>query len=140
MIEYDDTAGHQAPEGKAQEKRAPRAAKPYLDQIKEAQRAFSEWESRVESIEKKYANLKVLADTAQDREFQIFWANMEVLRPTIYSRPPRPVVDQRHSDSGPVVRQSAEMLQRCLAYDVEADDLHETLKLVRDDLVLGGRL
>jgi hypothetical protein len=132
----DDTAYEaDAPEPK----REPKAAKPYLDQIKEAQRAFAEWEGRVDSIEKKYANLKVLADTTQDREFQIFWANMEVLRPTIYSRPPRPVVDQRHSDSGPVVRQAAEMLQRCLAYDVEADDLHETLKLVRDDLVLGGR-
>lgn len=132
----DDTA-YEAEEGK--ETREPRAAKPYLDQIKEAQRAFAEWDARVESIEKKYANLKVLADTSQDREFQIFWANMEVLRPTIYSRPPRPVVDQRHSDSGPVARTAAEMLERCLAYDIEADDLHETLRLVRDDLVLGGR-
>lgn len=122
-----------------EEKADPKAAKPYLDQIKAAQRAFADWESRVDSIEKKYANLKVLADTSQDREFQIFWANMEVLRPTIYSRPPRPVVDQRHSDSGPVARAAAEMLQRVLAYDVEADDLHETLRLVRDDLVLGGR-
>ena len=133
----DDTA-YEAEEGK-EERREAKAAKPYLDQIKEAQRAFAEWDSRVESIEKKYANLKVLADTSQDREFQIFWANMEVLRPTIYSRPPRPVVDQRHSDSGPVARAAAEMLQRCLAYDVEADDLHETLRLVRDDLVIGGR-
>lgn len=134
----EDTA-HEAAESPKEEKAKPKEAKPYLDQIKEAQRAFSEWESRVESIEKKYANLKVLADTSADREFQIFWANMEVLRPTIYSRPPRPVVDQRHSDSGPVARTAAEMLQRVLAYDVDADDLHETLKLVRDDLVLGGR-
>ncbi len=127
----DDTA----PEEKAK----PKTAKPYLDQIKEAQRAFADWDSRCTSIEKKYANLKVLAETSMDREFQIFWANMEVLRPTIYSRPPRPVVDQRHSDSGPVARSAAEMLQRVLAYDVEADDLHETLRLVRDDLVLAGR-
>jgi len=122
-----------------EERPEPKTAKPYLDQIKEAQRAFSEWDSRCASIEQKYANLKVLADTGADREFQIFWANMEVLRPTIYSRAPRPVVDQRHSDSGPAARSAAEMMQRVLAYDVEADDLHETLKLVRDDLVLAGR-
>lgn len=141
MSEDSDTAEHEAAEGEAPEKREakPKTAKPYLDQIKEAQRAFADWDSRCTSIEKKYANLKVLAETSMDREFQIFWANMEVLRPTIYSRPPRPVVDQRHSDSGPVARSAAEMLQRVLAYDVEADDLHETLRLVRDDLVLAGR-
>lgn len=134
-----EDAAHEAAESPKEERAERKAAKPYLDQIKEAQRAFAEWDARVESIEKKYANLKALADTSQDREFQIFWANMEVLRPTIYSRPPKPVVDQRHSDSGPVARTAAEMLERCLAYDVEADDLHETLRLVRDDLVLAGR-
>lgn len=118
---------------------APRLARPWLDMIREAERAFSAWQERCDSIDKRYANLTAMADTVGDREFQIFWANLEVLRPTIYQRPPVPVVATRHSDGGEVPRKAAEMLERALAWDVEADDLHETLLGVRDDLALSSR-
>ena len=111
----------------------------WLDKIREGQKAFETYNAKCKAIEKQYGSLKDLAEAAGDREFQIFWANLEVLKPTIYQRPPQPVVMPRHSDTGEVVRKASEMLERVLEVDVELDDLHDTLVLVRDDLAICGR-
>lgn len=117
----------------------PRLSKPYQDMIREAETAFRSYQERCDTIDKRYANLDQMAEALGDREFQIFWANMEVLKPSIYQRAPRPVVDTRHTDGGEVPRKAAELLERVLAWDVEADDLHEMLIEVRDDLAIAGR-
>lgn len=114
-------------------------AKPYLDRIKKAQKRFQHWQDKCARIEKLYANFEQMAGVEGDREFQMFWANMEVLRPTIYSRPPVPVCVPRHRDGGELPRKASELLERVLSYDVEADDLHESLRLVRDDMALAAR-
>lgn len=132
MDEYESTEESEAPEG-------PEPSKPWLTKINEAEKAFEVYNAKCDNIDKKYANLKALAEATGDREFQIFWANMEVLRPTIYQRAPRPVVMPRYRDGGEVERKAAELLERVLETDVEMDDLHETLLLVRDDLALNGR-
>jgi hypothetical protein len=117
----------------------PTEAKPYLDMIRESERGFQTYQDKCSSIDKIYANLSKMAEAIGDRELQIFWANMEVLKPTIYSRPPQPVVQPRHKDGKEVIRKASEVLERVLEMDIEDDDLHETLKLVRDDLALNAR-
>lgn len=114
-------------------------SKPWLAMIQEAENAFQVYWDKCDSIDKQYGNLKSLAEGVGDREFQIFWANLEVLKPTIYQRPPRPVVMPRNNDTGEIVRKASELLERALEFDVEYDDLHETLKLVRDDLAMLAR-
>ena len=119
----------------------PGASKPWLDAIKDAEKAFQPYNDKCENISKLYADLERMADVSvgHDREMQIFWANLEVLKPSMYQRPPQPVVMPRHSDSGELPRKAAEMVERALQFDVEADDLHETMLAVRDDLALHAR-
>lgn len=128
MAEYDDTPSD-----------APGKSGPWLKKIKAAEKAFEVYQEKATNIEKLSANLEKLAKNSGDKEFQIFWANLEVLKPAIYTRPPRPVVMPRHSDLGEVIRKAAEMMERALVYDVEADDLHDTLLHVRDDLATCSR-
>lgn len=128
MQDYTDDAPEQ-----------PGLSRPWQQMIEDAQKAFQVYEDKCDSIEKVYGNLKGLAEGYGDREFQIFWANLEVLKPAIYQRPPTPVVMPRHSDLGNVVRKASEMVERALAYDVENDDLHETLLAARDDLAVCAR-
>lgn len=117
----------------------PTASKPYLDALAEAKRIFGPYNEKCDSIDKLYASLEDMAKGKADRQFQIFWANLEVLRPTIYSRPPVPVVTPRYTDRKELPRKASEVLERVLATDVEMDNLHSTLKLVRDDLARGAR-
>ncbi len=55
---------------------------PYLKLISRYNKAgFKDYSDRADNIDKKYADLERLANTARDREFSIFWANIQDARP-----------------------------------------------------------
>ena len=45
---------------------------------------------------------------ARDREFEMFWANMEVFKPSIYAKAPVPVVVPKFKDQRPVQQAASE--------------------------------
>jgi hypothetical protein len=108
--------------------------------IKEYERAFDTWHARQDNIDKMYANVSMLSrgDNAQ-REMKIFWANLQVLNPAVYSRPPTPVVAAKFKDRKQIVNMAAEVLERCLLSAFEREDIHQTIKLVRDDMTRNAR-
>lgn len=116
-----------------------RNAKRWLDMLADSEKVMKTWHDKCDNIEKQYANLERLSGESGEREMQMFWANMEVLKPSIYSRSPVPVVTARFKDRKPIVRHGAELLERSLHTALELDDTHETMKLSRDDLALNGR-
>jgi len=116
-----------------------RAARPWLEAIKDAKAYFQFWQDKCDSIDKLYADLKNMAGDGGDREFQMFWANLEILKPSIYSRPPVPVVVPRFKDRKPVPREASEMLERALIVNFEAKDIDSVMLQVRDDFVTSAR-
>ena len=117
-----------------------RDAKPWLKMIEHGETTFAPWQSTCDKISADYASLKKLAQSRTDREFQMFYANLEVLKPSIYARAPAPVVVQRFKDQGrSLARKAGEIMERALISSFDAEKVHETLKRVRDDLALTGR-
>jgi hypothetical protein len=116
-----------------------RASKPWLDAIKESEKYFQTYHDKCDNIAKLYADLKGLSGTNTERQMQIFWANLEVLKPSIYSRPPVPVVASRFKDRKEINRHAAEILERCLITSFDAEDINETMKMARDDVAMFAR-
>ncbi|MBK1870090.1 hypothetical protein [Taklimakanibacter albus] len=116
-----------------------RDARPWLECIGDAKKYFQLWLDKCDSIDKLYADLRRLADVSGDREFQMFWANLEVLRPSIYSRPPQPAVATRFKDMSPMPRNASAMLERALIVNVEIEDINAVMLAVRDDMLINGR-
>lgn len=114
-------------------------ATPWLELITDAEKAFKTYQEKCDRIEKLYADLTKLAGDAREREFQIFWANLGVLLPSIYARPPVPVVTARFKDRKEIVRHASEMLERTLVTSFDIEDIHSTMKLIRDDVGLCAR-
>jgi hypothetical protein len=115
------------------------SSKPYLDAIEESEKAFRDYQEKADNIDKLYADLSKLAATVRDRQFQMFWANIEVLKPSIYSRPPVPVVMPRFRDRRPVPRKASEVLERSTIVCFEQNDIDHVMRLVRDDMVIQAR-
>jgi hypothetical protein len=80
-----------------------------------------------------------MATTHADREYKMFWANLEVLRPAIYARPPVPVVVPRWKDQKELPRKASEVLERALILNFEEIGLDGIMLQVRDDLATVGR-
>lgn len=117
----------------------PKSSKAWLAQIEAAEHDFKDWQKKADSLDKLFANLNVLAGDGRDRQFQMFWANIQVLGPSIYSRPPIPVVVPRFKDRRPVPRTASEMLERCTLVGFELEDIDGVMRAVRDDLTILAR-
>ncbi|MEL6758106.1 MAG: hypothetical protein AAFP81_16870 [Pseudomonadota bacterium] len=117
-----------------------RDAKPWQDMISDAEEVFSKWNDCCDNIDKEYASLERLrGGQSVDREFQIFWANLETLRPSIYARPPQPVVVPMFKDRLALPREASEVLERALIANAERDNVHRQYLAARDDLARTAR-
>ena len=79
-------------EQEAKEAIAAGESKPWLDMLRDAEKAFQFYQDKCDKIDELYASLARQANPTRDREFAIFWANIEVLGPSIYARPPAKAV------------------------------------------------
>ena len=116
-------------------------AAPWLADLKDADKVFKSYHERCDNIDKHYADLERLSKEASEREMQVFWANLEVLKPSIYSRPPVPVVVPRYKDTGndAVASTASQLLERDLVTSFDLEDINETMICLRDDLATNSR-
>lgn len=126
------------PEGKEAEEQA-RDARPWHECIADGKKYFAFWNDKSDSIDKLYADLRKLADVSGDREYQMFWANVEILKTAVYSRPPVPAVEPRFKDMKALPRTASEMLERALSVNFEIEDVNAIMLMVRDDMLINGR-
>ena len=107
----------------------------WIERLMDAEKAFKEYHSQCDNILKHY---EVESDK-QHREMQVFWSNIEVLKPAVYARPPVPVVVPRFKDLRELPREASEILERTLISNFELQDVDCTMKEARDDYLLFGR-
>jgi len=139
-VQYDNVGG-----GSGQDDE-PRSAKRILEIIKDAERRMDAWQSKCDRIDKLYSSLQSLAGFGMasdgrllDREYNLFWASVEVIKPSIYSRPPVPVVTPKFKDRKPVNRVTSELLERVANAGFDESDIDQVMLSVRDDLVINAR-
>lgn len=132
-------AEYEAHDGKDSDALSDRSSNYWLDCIADAQKFFAFWNEKADSIDRLYADLKKMAATSADREYKMFWSNLEVLKPAIYSRPPSPVVVPRWKDQKELPRKASELLERALVLNFEEIGLDAIMLQVRDDLATVGR-
>jgi hypothetical protein len=113
------------------------SAKVWLDRITESCTKFEKWREQCANLDKLYSRNE-RADSA-DREYALFWSNIEVLKPATYARTPVPVVAPRFKDGNAVAREASETLERCLVVQFEQADLDGLMREVRDDFLRYGR-
>jgi hypothetical protein len=117
----------------------PKKAKAWLNLLEESEDAFEKYNQHCDRIDKQYASLDRLSNMARDKEFQMFWANASILTPSIYAKPPIPVIVPKFNDRRPVYQASAELMERCAVVAFDLTEIDELMKLIRDDLALLDR-
>jgi len=120
----------------------PESSGAWLALIDDATKKFRDWQDKADKIERLYASLERRSSQVPaygDREYAIFWANIEVLKPSIYARPPVPVVVPKFKDRRPIPRTASEFLERATVTAFDRADIDSIMKLVRDDLAIVGR-
>ena len=117
----------------------PKKAKAWLNLLLESEDAFESWNNHCDKIDRQYASLERLSGMARDKEFQMFWANCEVLKPSIYAKPPVPVVTPKFKDRRPVYQAASEVMERCVVVAFDLTRINDLMLLVRDDVSMNNR-
>ena len=122
-IEAQKTAGKWIAELGVSEK----ALQPYIERSKKIVRRY------------KRDDETVRATSARNRQFALLWSNTETIRPALYARPPLPVVSRRFKDADPVAKAASEVLERCLNFSIEKNNLDGVTRDLVLDYVLVAR-
>lgn len=133
MIEPTDAMAS----GMMEEQGPPVSAPTWNTRLEQYQREMERWNRRCENIDKLYGREE--RSDAADREYSIFWANLEVLRPAVYARPPTPVVAPRFKDGKPLHRTASDVMERSLIVTFEQGDIDGVMREARDELLRYGR-
>jgi hypothetical protein len=115
------------------------SAKAWLNLLRESEKAFERWNDHCDNIDRRFASLDRLADMTRDKEFQMFWANVEVLKPSIYAKPPVPVVVPKFKDHRALPTAASEFMERCCVVAFDLAHINELMLLVRDDVAMYSR-
>lgn len=109
----------------------------WLSSIESAQKDFDTYDRRCDRILKRYLYEREV--NRGPREFQMLWANQEILRPAVYARRPNPSVQSRFKDGDPVARVTSQLLERTLDVQFDLGDYNHAFQLVRNDYLLFAR-
>jgi hypothetical protein len=111
----------------------------WYNTIAQYDKAFREWEARVPRIIKRYRDDSRTRNNPNAR-FNILWSNVQVIKPAIFARLPRPDVSRRFRDNDPIGRVASTMLERALEYEIEHyTDYRSAMDNAVLDRLLGGR-
>jgi hypothetical protein len=106
-----------------------------------AEKEERKWIKKAREVVKRYRDER--PESIQNtHRLNILWSNVQTLKPTLYARTPKPDVQRRFLDgSTPVARYAVTLLDRCLAFAVNNDevDFDTVMKAVVEDRLLPGR-
>lgn len=120
---------------------AQKTAMKWISEINLSEKALQPYITRARKIVRKYKkdDEAIRAASVKDRQFALLWANTETIRPALYSRPPIPVVSRRFKDADPVGKAASEVLERCLLYSIDKQNLDGVTRDLTLDYVLLAR-
>ena len=117
----------------------PQSAKAWLNLLQESEDAFENWNHHCDNIDRQFAHLGRLSELNRTKQFQMFWANLEVIKPAIYAKAPIPVVVPKFKDRRPVYQQASEIMERCCTVAFDLTRINDLMLLVRDDVAMTSR-
>lgn len=113
----------------------------WLAEVKAYDKTFDDWSKRADKIVRRYRNEAADSGLGSDdpNRFQILWANVETIKPALYSRMPEPSIERAFKDRDQVARASAEILERATRTESRDNGFDAVMRTAVLDYLLVGR-
>ena len=114
-------------------------AERWLQELRMAKKEDEKWVKRGKKIIRRYRDDRQgYSDTA--KRYNILWANIQTLFPSMYGKTPQAQVERRHKDQDPVGRTASQLLERALQYELDNyRDFDHAMRSAIMDRLLPGR-
>ena len=116
----------------------------WLAEIDAYNRHFKRWRTRCEKVVRRYRDESLDVTIEDDgkfetKNFNIFWSNVETLKPALLAQAPKVVVRRRNRDRDSTALAASQIMQRGVQYLSEHCDYESRFKAARDDYLLTAR-
>ncbi len=108
-------------------------------QIELCDKANDKWHKRAKKICQNYRDEREQQDAGVAKRLNLFWSNVQTLKPVIYSKTPVPICERRFLDKDTTGRMASTILERALRYEVAMSGFDSTIRRARNDYLLPGR-
>lgn len=78
-------------------------------------------------------------DSGSKRSLNLFWSNVQTLKPAVYAKTPVPICERRFLDKDTTGRVASTILERALRYEVQTAGFDNAVRRARNDYLLPGR-
>lgn len=114
-------------------------AERWHSELKLAKKEDERWVKRGKKIIRRYRDDRSgYSDNA--KRYNILWANIQTLFPSMYGKTPKAEIERRHKDQDPVGRTAAQILERALQYELDNyPDFDQAMRAAVMDRLLPGR-
>ncbi len=100
--------------------------------LSRAEEYWKPFHDLIEETRKYYGNEK------NKNKHNIFWASVEIMKPFLYFKQPRPYVDRREKSSDPVIAAACRIVENALVWNLEQFDFDSVVKYARNDFLISG--
>lgn len=77
--------------------------------------------------------------SAERRRYNVLWSMVNTLQPNLFMGMPKPYVSRRYRDKDPIARTASQIIERCLIYVNDSDEMHDAMASSVDDYILAAR-
>lgn len=109
-------------------------------------KGYDTWQTRAKKIIRRYRDERVSADadtqdgrSTEGSKFNILWSNIQTLKPALFAKSPKPVVERRYLDKDDVGRTASTILERALLYELDDGNYQASIGRAVLDRLLPGR-
>lgn len=99
---------------------------------------YTEWLQKSEKIYDRYRDKRKNQAEMARRRMNILWSNVETLKPAVYAKTPKPIVERRFLDRDEAARLASTILERTLSMQLEISGFHDATKRSVLDYLLPG--
>lgn len=121
----------------------PYTGKWWMDKLNSVEKNLAEkWHKSAKKALEQYLDDRQDEDfSSADRKYNIFWANVQILKSALYANPPKPTITRQHGDAkDDVARVAALILERMLNSDISRPGsvTHDNITAAVEDRLLPG--
>lgn len=134
QVEKPKDIGGGEPTGEAQELQRWKA------EVERAEKYYGDFFDRCDKITARYrVEEKAAKARGGTRRYNVLWSLVNTMQPNLYIKMPKPYVSRRYRDKDPIARAASMILERCLIYVNDSDEMHDAMSAAVDDHILSAR-
>ncbi len=105
----------------------------WMEELRAEDQAHRDYRDMARKFEKRYS-----LEKGEASDYNIFWANTEIMHAALYSQTPKADVQRRFRDRNPIAREVAAVLERAISFSLDCYDFDGAINPSINNFLVAG--